>query len=521
MGGRIRHPPSRHRPPVAAPSLASDWRRMLRRALLVYRALLRGQLAGEALPAAPLILHAVLGGALMLLVRGELAPFPCAVVALSLSGALVALSLLGELGGLLRRDPAREWALALPVRALELQAARVLLAVTLVLLLSLGVLLPAAALMPAGTGIADRALLLLAGLGQAIFLAGLLLALQGALGERAEGVLVLAQTLLVVAVVVGSTLLPALVRALVPLQETGELTSRALLALPALWFAAPVGQPPPSLPGPWLPACLALAALAGLAFLPPAADPRPRARRTALARALEPLRALLGSRWVAAPERPSFDLVWRALPLERDFVLRTYPMLGIPLAFLLVGLGEKSGPQHEGLLAVLLFSPAIYLPILLAHVPATASPEARWMLDLAPLPRAAIDAGARKAVTLRFVLPLFVLLGLLAGFLAGPGFALRLTPIALLGSVLLLRALYPRFALDPPLSVSADSIDVRGEFTNILLPLVFAVPIAAGIAQYALDGLGPALATALGLFVLEGLLEGRDRRRFREETGSP
>lgn len=486
---------------------------MVRRALLVYRALLRGQLAGEALPAGPLLLHAALAGALMALVRGELEPFPYALVALALSAALLAVSLLGELGSVLRVDPAREWALALPVRPLELQIARVLVAVTLVLVLALGALVPAVLLAPADTGLLGRALLLGGGLGQAFFLAAVLLAVQSALGERAEALLVLVQTSLMVAIVVGGTMLPALVRVLVPMQESGELTLPWLAFLPPTWFALPIGAPPAGLPGPWLPALLALGSIVGLAFLPPAAEPRARARRSALGLALEPVRAAFERLWVAPAERASFRLVWEALPRERDFVLRTYPMIGIPLAFLLVGLGEKSGAQFEGLLAVLLFSPAIYLPILLAHVPATATPEARWMLDLAPLPRAALDGGARKAAALRFVLPLMLLLGVLASALAGPGFALRLTPIALGANVLLLRALYPRFALDLPLSVPARSIDVRSQFNGVFVPLVFAVPIVAGLAHLGFRDLGPALTVAAVLFALEALAERSARRR--------
>ncbi len=52
-------------------------------------------------------------------------------------------------------------------------------------------------------------------------------------------------------------------------------------------------------------------------------------------------------------ERGTFDLVWDALPLEREFVLRTYPMFGIPLAFLVAG----------GVTAVIFFGWLLMLPI--------------------------------------------------------------------------------------------------------------------------------------------------------------
>ena len=40
-----------------------------------------------------------------------------------------------------------------------------------------------------------------------------------------------------------------------------------------------------------------------------------------------------------------------------------------------------------------LFAPAIYLPVLLMHVPATGTPQAHWLIELAPVTREDQDSG--------------------------------------------------------------------------------------------------------------------------------
>ena len=67
-----------------------------------------------------------------------------AVFALSIPLALTSIPLLGELGPLLRADPAQEWIAAQPVRPIELRASRVLCICILVGSLALASLLPAA-----------------------------------------------------------------------------------------------------------------------------------------------------------------------------------------------------------------------------------------------------------------------------------------------------------------------------------------------------------------------------------------
>ncbi len=154
-------------------------------------------------PASALLSQIFLCGAFCLLVRGALPPFAYGLVALTLSGALVCIPLLGELGWLLREDEAADWVEALPARPLELKLARTAHILLVLAFLSAGALIPGALLAPATTGLVGQLALPFLGVGLATALAAILLLAQGILGGRAEGLLVLLQTLVIVGVVVG------------------------------------------------------------------------------------------------------------------------------------------------------------------------------------------------------------------------------------------------------------------------------------------------------------------------------
>jgi hypothetical protein len=171
------------------------------RVLTVFRAGFAAHWGAGKWPAAPIVAHGTAAAVLCGLASGSLPPFAYGLFALAVSGALIALPLLGDFGPLLRSDPAAEWVEALPVTRGELRLARTLLVLFAVFVLSLASLLPAAWFAP--PGLAGKIALVGAGLGQAILVAALLLALQSTLGERAETLLVLLQTVLVVGVVLG------------------------------------------------------------------------------------------------------------------------------------------------------------------------------------------------------------------------------------------------------------------------------------------------------------------------------
>jgi len=488
---------------------------VLERIRAIASARLRAHLGGELIPAAALLAQGSLVGTLALMVRSELASWGFALFTLSFGAGLVSMTLLGEFGSLLRRDPAAAWSEALPATPFERRAAHALAVLVLLIALSVGALLPAVLLAPAEATLLQRALLLGASAAQALALGSLLLAVQALFGERVEGLLVLLQTLLVVAAVTGLLYAPALVPTVAAL-ESGELSAAGGLALfPPTWYASLVADAPSSVDGvgaAWLLAATAVA-LVVLLVLPPAREGRGRRTRTLLARALAPLRALASRFWVRKEERAAFDLVYDALPLERDFVLRTYPMIGIPLAFLVVGAQGERGQGLEDLLALLLFTPAVYLPVLLAHVPVTASPEARWLLDGSPLARGAIEAGAIKALAVRFLAPLYLALVLLALVFAGPLFTLRLALPGALVSLISLRLLYPRCTLDLPLSTAADEIEVHHDWTGFLLTLAVVLTLLAIAAQRLVTGLGGSAALVAGLFLVELVLERVGLRR--------
>lgn len=487
---------------------------MLRRVQALFRARLQAQLGAAALPAAPLLAHGSLTALLCLLVRGALDPFTYGLFALTLSAGLVALSLLGELGSLLRADPAAEWSEPLPARPRERRIAHGLVALVLLCVLALGSLLPAALCAPASMDLGQRLALLLAGLEQCLAIGASLLAFQLVFGERAEGALVLVQTLLVVAIFAGFLIGLRAVPALRELGAGREAWPSWIALFPPACFAAAAVPPPGAWPGPppWLAHLSAPVSLLALLAAPSPRASSGRTTGTLLAALLAPFRALALRAWVARSERGAFELVYAALPLERDFVLRTYPMIGIPLAFLLAGARGEDGGEREGLLALLLFSPPVYLPVLVAHVCATASPRARWILDGAPLPAAAIRNGAIKALFLRFVLPLYLGLGCLALALGEGRLALLLGAPAALVSLAVLRRLYPRIVRDLPLSTAPDELDVRQDWMGLLLTLAVLLVALALLAQRFVQSYSQALLFTFTLLALEALADRRARR---------
>jgi len=484
----------------------------IQRVLALLRARLAAQFHGELLHAPALMSHGTLAAVLCLLVRDVLGPFGYALFALSASAGLVALSLLGDLGGLLRRDPVAEWSETLPARALERRAAQAAAILLAIGGLSLAVLVPAALLAPPEAGAGARALLVAAGVGQAFLIAAALLALQALLGERAEGLLVLVQTALV-ACAIGGVLACLRIAPWLGAVAAGRAPWPAGLGwLPPAWLARSLGPAPEgaALPPVWAGPALALAAVALLLAVTPASPPAGRRSTTVLGRLLAPARALAARAWVRREERGPFELVYAALPMEREFVLRTYPMVGIPLAFLLIGARAEAGPQREGLLALLLFTPAVYLPVLLAHVPATASPGARWILDAAPVRAAAVRGGAIKALAVRFLIPLYLCLGALSATLGEGALALRLALPGALVSLAVMRILYPRVVLDAPLSTATDELEVRHDWVGLLLTLVFALVGLALFAQVFVDTWPRALGLTALLLGLELLLDRRE-----------
>lgn len=427
----------------------------MNRVIALIRAQLSGEVLGERTPVAALAMQVVIASLLCLLVRGELGAHGYAIFALSIPLALTAVPLLGELAPLLRADPASEWVGAQPVSARDLRLARVGTLLIIVGMLALAALIPAALLAPAELGAAGRALLVMAGLAQTWCLAAALLALQVVLhrlpGRGGESFLVLLQTAVFLTVLVGAL---AGLRSL-PILDQLTGAEPGLIGFPPAWFAsfaAPAGWGTPST----LAACVMV--FAAIVFFAAPFPPAPRAQSThsVLSILLTPFRRIAEILWVNREERGPFGFVYDALPAEREFVLRTYPLVAAPLLFLALGT-DPTRVEGEGLFALLLFAPAAYLPFVLMHVPTSATPAARWIVDTAPVDELTEDHGARKAVAVRLLVPLYLGIGALVMTTASFGLGLRLWPVAVAVGLVTLRILVAR-GMARPLSTPANDL---------------------------------------------------------------
>jgi hypothetical protein len=479
---------------------------VLRRTWILFRArLAMTRRGGWAIPG--LVFHAVLGTLLASLVRDVLPAFPYALLALSTCAAFLALSLLSDLGTILRRDEAREWSATLPASDREHNLARTAMLLVSLGALALALVVPFALLAPAGARAASRLALPGAALGLALCIAAVLSWIQWIAWTRLGGLLVLLQTLLLVAVTVG------LLRTLGHLPEWARLgpDDPALRIVPPAWFAAALVEPSAKSAVALL--GLVLAAGVALALLPPLPMLAARRSRSLLESGLRPIRALAARSWVRADERGAFHLVLDALPREREFALRTLPLFGIPLAFLWAGSsGAESGARAD-LLALLFFTIGVYLPVLLLNVPVSESPGAAFLMRTAPVPRGAIDVGAVKALFVRYVLPLHVGLAVLALAFSAGDLLVRLWPASLACSLVVLETAYPRcLKLQLPLSVSPEELPGNQDWIGQTAGLALILPLAAVVLNRwasPLVGLGlAAMLFAASLLLERGLRRG-------------
>lgn len=483
--------------------------RFPQRILTLLRARLAAQRGDAAVPVAALLFQAFVASTLCGLVRGELPAFAYSLLALSISAALVALPLLGELAPLLVADETGDWVRAQPVRPFELHLARVAHVGIALCVLALGALVPAALIAGPELGIGARVLLVVLGLAQAFAIAGLLLGLQSVLRGRAQALLVLAQTLLFVGALVGGAVGLRLVPSMVD-WTSPELVPAAALFPPA-WFAAPLSEAPLSLGWKLLAPAVAVGAMAALIALPAPRLDVARKGTPLLGRLLTPLRELAARIWVRRDERAVFEWLFDALPVEREFVIRSYPLLAVPVAFLWIGASGEDARAVEGWLALLLFVPGAYLPLLAAHVPASRSFRARWILDTAPVPPAAVEAGAIKAIAVRFLVPFYLLLAALGCALGGTGLVLRLTLPGWIASVIVLRATWRRCVTAPPLSTPPDELYISQDWLGVLgLVAAALVGLAIAATKWADRGWTAALL-AIALLLLERVLERKHR----------
>ncbi len=466
--------------------------------------------------------HALAGGAaqalfalaLGALVSDRLGPLPFFLFTGSVAWGLMSAALAGDVGYRLRHDQGSDWSAALPATAFERRAGRALALFGWVLFQTLVTLGPAALLVE-GLGPLERGLWMLLGLLSNLTFSAALFALQTLLLARLPGLWIALQSALIAGLLAGAVLfLPRAVQ-LAEFERWADLASTPWVAWPVAWFAAPLAPDAGALQG--LLALLCAGGATALWLALPPGTAATRHRRGLLDVLVAPLAARVRRTWVAPAERAGFDLVLRALPAEREVALRALPLLGVPLAFLWFGdtagggVGRAAQEQREGLLALILFTPAVYLPVLMAYITASASDRARWLLDLAPLPAEALHGGAFKAVVVRYVVPLYALLVPLAFSQTDAAFVLRIAPLAFAVTVLACRALYSSSVSDWPLSRPPADVEAPMQLGGTLLGLGVGLAVLAVVVVTRVPTSGALAATAL-LVVLEGLNEARKRR---------
>lgn len=463
-------------------------------------------------PIPALVFLASLGAASALLVRDLLPAYPFALAALSVGGLVLTFPLFSDLGALLRHDEAAEWVASLPARASERTLARALHVLALLGSLAAAWFVPWALLAPGTLAPAARLALPLLGFALGVFLTAAWAWIQQLLLARWPGVLLGVETVLVGLVTV------ALAQILGHLPELAAWTpaSPEPLFFPPAWFALPLARSGWSL---WLPAAIVVLSLASLLFLSET-ESRPSRGPERRRSVLRPFLWLAERIWVRSEELGPFDLVSTALPREREVALRTYPMLGIPLAFLWVSVGGGRSPDaawRSDLLALLLVTAGVYLPLLLTHVPLSESPAASWILRTAPIPARAVTGGAIKALFARWLLPLYVGVLVLGLAFGQAELLVRLWLPAVLLGLLLLRFLYGRCVRDLPLSVAPEALRGDVDWAGVVLPLAVGLTLLAVVANRSLGGTG----TLLGIGILAAAEALAEHRQGRSRAPGP
>ncbi len=485
--------------------------RTLRNVLHRIRALLTARLQAQGKgksPIAALWSQALLAAAGAAILRGEVSAWAFAAAALCVSAFSVALPLLGELAPLLGDDESGDWLKSQPVRALEVRIARSAHLALLLLGLGLASGLPWA-LLAVDWSLEQRAALVLAALGQAWTIAAVLVLVRSAARDRATWILVGVQTALWSLAILGSVFGPRLALRFStpeslptgwPLRLAPPLRLAEVVALETSWRWTTL-------------TALIVLALGLLVFLPAPQEGRAVRNVSLTSLALTPLRRLARRLWMRPSERASFELVFDALPLEPDFALRAYPLLAVPLGFVFVGLRSEAGSERDTLLALLLFLPSLYLPLLCAHVPLSRSAAARWILETSPMDRAQIDSGARKAVAVRFVLPLYLLLGASCAAMSGLDFALRLTPLAAATAWFTLRGSWKMFVRDLPLSVDPKEVHINMDWFGPLAGIGLGIAILAALAARYVPSPTWGIGLAIAALALAETVDARARER--------
>jgi hypothetical protein len=216
-------------------------------------------------------------------------------------------------------------------------------------------------------------------------------------------------------------------------------------------------------------------------------------------------------------ERAGFELMAKYMRRDRRLRSRIYPAFGLPLAAYLYGLLSRGpmspfvAPDTDSPIAAreLLGFYSVFMTFFFAST-MTQSEEwqAAWVFYAAPIEnRAGLLIGARKLVIGRFIVPFFVVLGMLLLFVMPPTDALVFTLILLLltllaFSLLSLAGPYPPLSQPPEKTRHARNIGL----IMILGMFMAALVAVQRVVAFAPEGAWVLVAALVGLAALADLV---------------
>lgn len=383
-----------------------------------------------------------------ILLFGEMPAIDFYLATLCFAGLLVALTVMGDLGAVLRDARLGSVVAAAPISPGVFLRARLLHAGIYLGLVALATALPPAvlSLWVGGSPIACLAYLFVA-LHQAALIGLGMVALQSSnlRGGRWFGWL---QSLLVLS----SLLLFFMGLRYLPALPTLRLEHAAAFSwLPPAWFTGELLLLAPAREAwnwsfVWAGTALVVTlALLGLVVWRGARGLQ-SSETTVLAR--RPVHAFLPWRRALAPkssqiERAAYDFCLDQLARDREFRLRAYPLFGFPFAMLGAGFLTDAREDQGLYLNLVLYTLNAYLPIVLSFLAVSPHWRARWIFYITPLSsRQSFERGVMRALVAHLLLPVYLGLGLAYAFLRSPLEALYQVPIAFLVALLLLPRSY-------------------------------------------------------------------------------
>jgi ABC-2 type transport system permease protein len=424
-----------------------------------------------------------------ILLFGEMPAVDFYLATLAFAGLLVALTVMGDLGAVLRDARLARVVAAAPIAPGVFLRARLLHAGVYLGLVATATALPPAVLsLWVGGGPHACFAYLAAALHQAVVLGLVMVALQSLRGGGGrwlgwlQSVLVLGALLLFF---LGLRYLPDLpaLRA-----EHGAWFAWA----PPAWFAGEILLVAPpreafGLAGAWV--LVGLAVTAALLTFVALRGARGLAESDATASAQKAVRAFLPWRGICAPrasltERAAYDFALDQLARDREFRLRAYPLFGFPFAMLGAGFITDEREDQGLYLNLVLYTLNAYLPIVLSFLAVSPHWRARWIFHVAPLEsRQAFERGVMRALVVHLLIPVYAGLALAYAFLRSPLEALYQVPIAFLVALLLLPRSYRGAVGAAPFTHPLDRMHaVGGEGDRAGAP-VFGLGIGLAIAS--------------------------------------